>query len=222
MSVVNKAVVRRLYEEAFGQGKPEVLDEVLNPDFVCYDPNAEGGEVRGLESTKGEIEYFQNAFPEDFFWRVEDQLAEGDKVTTRYTLGGTHQGEFFGIPASGRRGEIRGINIDRVEGGKVVEEWASYDLLGAMRQLGTIPDPGQEEARAPEEQREEKGLMDKAKGRIKEAGGTKDNVSDELDEAAGREGDARKEAGPEEVGQPGSGGVKANVRDEWAETQERR
>jgi len=120
MSVVNKAVVRRLYEEAFGQGKPEVLEEVLNPDFVCYDPNAEGGEVRGLETTKGEIEYFQNAFPEDFFWRVEDQLAEGDKVTTRYTLGGIHQAEFFGIPASGRRGEIREINIDRVNGGKVV------------------------------------------------------------------------------------------------------
>jgi hypothetical protein len=53
MSVVNKAVVRRLYEKAFGQGKLEVLEEVLNPDFVCYDPNAEGGEVRGLETTNG-------------------------------------------------------------------------------------------------------------------------------------------------------------------------
>ena len=63
--------------------------------------------------------------------------------------------------------------------------------------------------------------MDKAKGRINEVGGTKDNVRDELDEAAGREGDARKEAAPEEVGQPGSGG-KDNVREEWAESQERR
>jgi hypothetical protein len=53
-----------------------------------------------------------------------------------------------------------------------------------MRQLGTVPDPGQEEARAPEEEREEKGLMDKAKGRINEVGGTKDHVRDELDEAA--------------------------------------
>ena len=87
-------------------------------------------------------------------------------MTTRYTLGGTHQGEFFGIPASGRRVEISGINIDRVEGGKVVEEWASYDLLGAMRQLGAIPEPGQEGARAAEEEREEKGLMDKAKEKL--------------------------------------------------------
>jgi hypothetical protein len=90
----------------------------------------------------------------------------------------------------------------------VVAKWASYDLLGAMRQLGTIPEPGQEEARAPQEEREEKGLMDKAKGRINEVGGTKDHVRDELDEAAERgrrQGDARKEAVPEEVGQPGSG-----------------
>ncbi len=140
MSEENKEKVRRLYEEAFGQGKTEVVDEVLDPDFVCYDPNAEGGEVRGAQTIKGEIEYFHNAFPEDFFWRVEEQVAEGDKVTTRYTMGGTHQGEFFGVSGSGKRGEISGINIDRVEGGKVVEEWASYDLLGAMRQLGAIPE----------------------------------------------------------------------------------
>jgi predicted ester cyclase len=126
----NKEKARRLYEEAFGQGKTEVLD----PNFVCWDPNAEGGEVRGLETVKGEVEYFHQGFPEDFFWRVEDQVVEGDKVTTRYTMGGTHQGEFFGVSATGRRGEISGINIDRFdESGKVVEEWASYDLLGAMR-----------------------------------------------------------------------------------------
>jgi steroid delta-isomerase-like uncharacterized protein len=168
MSVVNKALVRRLYEEAFGQGKTEVVDEVLHSNYVCYDPNAEGGEVRGLEAIKGEIEYFHNAFPDDLFWRVEEQVAEGDKVTTRYTMGGTHQGEFFGVPGTGKRGEISGINIDRVEGGKVVEEWASYDLLGGMRQLGAIPEPGQEEeARAAEgEQQEEKGLMDKAKEKL--------------------------------------------------------
>jgi hypothetical protein len=88
----NKEKTRRLYEEAFGQGKPEVLDELVDPDFVCLDPDAEGGAVRGLETLKGEIEYFHQGFPEDFFWRVEDQVGEGDKVTTRYTMGGTHQG----------------------------------------------------------------------------------------------------------------------------------
>ncbi len=172
MSEENKQKARRLYEEAFGQGKTEIVDEVLHSNFVCYDPNAEGGEVRGLETIKGEIEYFHNAFPEDFFWRVEEQVAEGDKVTTRYTMGGTHQGEFFGVAATGKRGEISGINVDRFdESGKVVEEWASYDLLGGMRQLGAIPEPGQEEeataAAEAAEVQEEKGLMDKAKEKVR-------------------------------------------------------
>ena len=102
MSEENKEKARRFLEEAFGQGKVEVIDEVVDPDFVCHDPNSETGEIRGADTIKGEIGYFHNAFP-DFFWRVEDQVAEGDKVTARYTFGGTHQGEFFGVPASGKR-----------------------------------------------------------------------------------------------------------------------
>jgi steroid delta-isomerase-like uncharacterized protein len=140
MSEENKEKVRRFMEEAFGQGKTEVVDEVLDPDFVCWDPNSETGEIRGADTIKGEVGYFHSAFP-DFRWTVEDQVAEGDKVTTRYTLSGTHQGEFFGVPASGRRVEISGINIDRFEGGKLVEEWASYDLLGGLSQIGAIPEP---------------------------------------------------------------------------------
>ena len=72
----------------------------------------------------------------------------------------------------------------RLDGGKVVAKWASYYVLGAMVQLGTIPDPGQEEARAKEVEQEEKGRMDKARGRIDEVGGTNDHVRDELYEAA--------------------------------------
>jgi steroid delta-isomerase-like uncharacterized protein len=141
MSAVEiKEKARRLYEEAFGQGNPAVIDEVLYSDFVCHDPNSETGEIRGAETLKGETEYFRNAFP-DLFYRVEDQMAEGDKVTTRYTMGGTHQGEFFGVPGSGKSIEISGINVDRFdESGNLVEEWASYDLLGAMRQAGVIPE----------------------------------------------------------------------------------
>jgi steroid delta-isomerase-like uncharacterized protein len=140
VSEENKEKVRRVLEEAFGQGKVEVIDEVLHSDFVCYDPNSEAGEVRGAETIKGEIGYFRQAFP-DFFWRVEDQVAEGDKVVSRYTMGGTHQGEFFGVPATGKRVEITGIQIDRFdESGELVEEWPEYDLLGAMKQMGAIPE----------------------------------------------------------------------------------
>jgi steroid delta-isomerase-like uncharacterized protein len=134
----NKEKARRLMEVAFGQGNTGVIDEVLRSDFVCYDPNSEAGEVRGADTIKGEIEYFRQAVP-DLTYTVEDQVAEGDKVVTRWRASGTHQGEFFGIPGSGNRIEMTGIQIDRFdESGKMVEEWPEYDLLGAMRQMGAI------------------------------------------------------------------------------------
>jgi len=140
VSEENKDKARRLVEEAFGQGKLEVVDEVLDPDFVCYDPNSEAGEVRGADNIRQEIEWFRNAVP-DLTYTVVDQVAEGDKVVTRYTASGTHQGEFFGVPATGNRIEMSGIQIDRFdESGKLVEEWPEYDLLGAMRQMGAVPE----------------------------------------------------------------------------------
>ena len=139
----NKALARRLFEEAFGQGNVDVVDEVLDPDFVCYDPNSETGEIRGADTIKGEIEYFRNAVP-DLTYTVEDQVAEGDEVVTRYTATGTHQGEFFGAAGTGNRIEMSGIQIDRFdESGKMIEEWPEYDLLGAMRQMGAIAEPQQ-------------------------------------------------------------------------------
>jgi predicted ester cyclase len=142
MSEENKATVRRFLEEAFSQGKTEVVDEVLRSDFVCYDPNSETGQISGAD-IKGEIEYFRNAVP-DLTVSLEDQLAEGDEVVTRWKASGTHQGEFFGVAGTGNRVEFTGIQIDRFdESGKMVKEWPEYDLLGAMRQLGAIPEPGQ-------------------------------------------------------------------------------
>jgi predicted ester cyclase len=70
-----------------------------------------------------------------------DQVAEGEKAVTRWVASGTHQGEFFGVAGTGKRIEMSGIQIDRFdESGKVVEEWPEYDLLGAMKQMGAIPE----------------------------------------------------------------------------------
>jgi steroid delta-isomerase-like uncharacterized protein len=141
----NKTMVRRFLEESLGEGKPELVEDLLDPDFVRYDPYIEAGEVRGTQTVKENIVWFANAFP-DLSCTVEDQVAEGDEVVSRWTLRGTHQGEFFGVPASGKRVEMSGIQIDRFdeESGKIVEEWAEFDLLGAMRQIGAIPEPQQE------------------------------------------------------------------------------
>jgi predicted ester cyclase len=130
----NKEKARRFLKEGFSQGNLQVLDA----DFVCYDPNSEAGEVRGAETMKQEIEWFRNAVP-DLTYTVEDQVAEGDKVVSRYTATGTHQGEFFGVAPTGKRIGMSGIQIDRFdENGKMVEEWPEYDLLGAMKQMGAV------------------------------------------------------------------------------------
>ena len=86
--------------------------------------------------------WFRNVFP-DLSCTIEEQVAEGEKVVTRWTVRGTHQGEFFGVPATGERIEMRGIQVDRLEGGKLVEERAEFDLMGALQQLGAVPGPEQ-------------------------------------------------------------------------------
>jgi hypothetical protein len=109
---------------------------------------------------------YRSAFP-DTVITVEDQIAEGDDVVTRWTGRGTHQGELFGVPPTDNRVEVTGITVDRFSGDKFAESWTNYDALGLMQQIGAVPESGQaEEARAAEEEREEKGLMDKAKDRL--------------------------------------------------------
>ena len=132
----NKENVRRLLEESLGGGKPELVDDLLDPDFVRYDPYIEAGEVRGTQTVKENIVWFRNAFP-DLRCTVEEQVAEGEKVVSRWTLCGTHRGDFFGVAGTGNWVEFTGIQIDRFdERGKIVEERAQFDLLGAMRQVG--------------------------------------------------------------------------------------
>jgi len=80
------------------------------------------------------------AFP-DTEATIEDQIAEGDKVVTRFTSRGTHQGELWGIPATGRKVEVRSVSTNRIEGGKIVEHWTSADRLGMMWQLEVIEQP---------------------------------------------------------------------------------
>jgi steroid delta-isomerase-like uncharacterized protein len=137
----NKEKVRRLMEESLGGGKPELVDELLDADFVRYDPYIAAGEVRGAQTVKENIVWFRNAFP-DLSCTVEEQVAEDDKVVSRWTLRGTHRGDFFGIAGTGNRVEFTGIQIDRFdESGKIVEERAEFDLLGAMRQMGANLEP---------------------------------------------------------------------------------
>jgi steroid delta-isomerase-like uncharacterized protein len=133
----NKAISRRADEELFDRGNLEVADELFAPNFVHHDP-VSGEDWRGPESVKQYAAMMRAAFP-DLYYTVEDQIAEGDKVVTRYRAGGTHQGELMGIAPTGKRIEITGISIMRInDGGKIEEMWENSDTLGMMQQLGAI------------------------------------------------------------------------------------
>lgn len=134
-----KAVVRQLYEDLFNQKNLAVLDAVTAPNFVDHDPDNPSGDLAGAR------QYFTMmfaAFP-DLRVTVEDMIAENDTVVARVTVGGTHQGEFIGIPPSGKQVTITGIDILRFANGRLTEHWGQFDSLGMMQQLGVIPAPGQ-------------------------------------------------------------------------------
>jgi steroid delta-isomerase-like uncharacterized protein len=134
MSEENKALAQRSWELA---DNPDIIDEVYAPDVVWHNPDQD---VHGIEEAKQFIGMYTTAFP-DMSVTVEDAIAEGDKVVTRVTLRGTHEGETeaFG-PPTGRQVEGEGITIHRIEGGKIVEEWNSYDNLTLLQQLGLAPE----------------------------------------------------------------------------------
>jgi steroid delta-isomerase-like uncharacterized protein len=142
MSEENKTVVRRQEEEIFTQGNLDAANEIYAPNYVGHDPtNPE--DIRGLEAAKQAAADYRKAFP-DLQVTVEDVIAEGDKVAIRVRFRGTHQGEMEGIAPTGRRVECTGIVISRLEGGKIAEDWANFDDLGMMQQLGVIPKPEQQ------------------------------------------------------------------------------
>ena len=135
MSEENKALALRSWEAV---DNPDLIDEVYASDVVWHEPDGE--EIHGTEQAKQFISTYKTAFP-DFNITIEDQIAEGDKVVTRVTIRGTHRGETeeFG-PPTGRQIEGTLITISRIEGGKIVEDWDSYDNLSLLQQLGLAPE----------------------------------------------------------------------------------
>ncbi len=135
----NKAIVRRFLEGIFSQGNPDVVDELADPDFVVHDPSSEAGQV-GAEGVKESIAWSHSAFP-DLRVTIEDQVAEGDKVATRWRVRGTHQGEMMGAAPTGNQVTFTGTQTDYISGGKMVESWSNWDTLGMLQQIGAVPVP---------------------------------------------------------------------------------
>ena len=132
----NRAVVQRFLEEVINQGRLEQADEIVAEDFVELDPLP--GQRQGREGLKEVIGMLRTAFP-DMHWVVEEMIAEGEKVVTRFTWTGTQQGTFMGIPATGRSVVVKGVVIDRIVGGMMTDSRILMDTMGMMQQLGAIP-----------------------------------------------------------------------------------
>ncbi len=131
----NKATIRRIVEEIQNGDNLALLDELVAPNFVNHTP-APGLPPDG-EGIKQLLSMFRAAFP-DGSMTIEDMIAEGDKVVSCKTYRGTHQGEFMGIPPTGRHVTVGLIDIMRLVDGKVVEHWNVGDDLGLLQQLGVI------------------------------------------------------------------------------------
>ena len=135
----NRAVVRRFFDEFANKNVLSVIDEIFSPDFVMH--VADGGDV-GSDNAKRGYPLFREAFP-DAIYKIQDMIAEGDKVAFRMTIQGTHTGKFMNVAPTGKKISMTRFGIIRLENGKWAEGWVLTNALGLFQQLGVIP-PTQE------------------------------------------------------------------------------
>jgi len=136
----NKQIVRRFFAEVCNGRQLAVAKELFSTGHVFHDPSlpgvADGPE--GIVADNGPVVAYQRAFS-DAHWSVEDMIADGDTVVTRWLGTGTQDGELAGIPANGKSVHVAGIWIQRLDDGKIVESWDVWDTFGMLKQLGAIP-----------------------------------------------------------------------------------
>ena len=134
----NKAFIQAYTEDFWNNHNIDAFEKYFNTDFIIHMANGD----QNSEQYKGRCQAYFIAFP-DLYITTDDLIAEGDKVTKVWTANFTHNGEFMGIPATGKQIVVKGIEVFRIVDGKIVELWASTDNLGMMQQLDVIPPMGE-------------------------------------------------------------------------------
>jgi steroid delta-isomerase-like uncharacterized protein len=135
-TVENKAVIRAFAEEVINQGRLERADDLVAEDFLELDPLP--GQRQGREGLKEIIGVIRTAFP-DIHWVMEEMVAEGEMVFSRFTWSGTHFGTFLGIPATGKQVNVSGMVLDRVVAGRMAESRILMNSMAMLQQMGVIP-----------------------------------------------------------------------------------
>ena len=137
----NKATARRWFTDIIAQGQLEVADAIFASNHVIHDPHAPpSGWPNGPEGLKMVASVFGGGF-RDWNITIEDQIAEGDRVATRWAASATHTGPLMGLPRTGKAVRVTGVNVARFAEGKIVESWFNFDMLTLLQQLGAIPTP---------------------------------------------------------------------------------
>ena len=134
----NKALVRRFYEE-IDKGNLGAMDELVAEDYLNHNPPPFPGLASGRMGLKQAFEIFWKATPG--YHRIEEQIAEGDKVVTRMTSYGKHEGDLPGAPRTGNDLKMTSITIHRIENGRLAEKWAEKDVMGFLIQIGVMKPP---------------------------------------------------------------------------------
>jgi steroid delta-isomerase-like uncharacterized protein len=135
----NKEIVRRLVDGVWQDRNLALIDELVAKDYVGHDPT-QPEPIHGRDGFRQFVDMYQSAF-NDATVTIDDQIAEGDRVMTRWTGRGTHTGELMGIAPTGKEVTVSGITVSRLAGGKIAEEWELMDALGMLVQLGAVPQP---------------------------------------------------------------------------------
>ena len=138
----NKATARRWIEEVFSNGELALADEMVAPNHINIGPGSPPGLPDGPEGSKMLVTMYRTAFP-DVHFTIDEQIAEGDTVMTRWTASGTMTGELAGMPPTGKSATVTGIVVDKFANGMIAETWAIFDQLSMLQQLGVIPPPEQ-------------------------------------------------------------------------------
>lgn len=134
---------RVIFEEVWNQKSVERIDDLVATDYIHHDVLSP--DQKGIEAYKQFVHLYRSAFP-DIHFKIEDEIADGDKVVIRWTVTGTHNGDLPGLSRTGRRISVTGITIARLSDGKFVESWNNWDALGMMQQLGGVPGEAKEQA----------------------------------------------------------------------------
>ena len=142
----NRQIVQRFIDECWNQGNLNTVMELVANDCRYHDP-VFPSLTSGAENIKNHIQTCRSGFP-DLRFTIDDTIAERNEVVIHWTGAGTHKGQFLGMPPTNKKASVTGTSIFRIEGGKIVEEWASWNLMSMMEQLGITMAP-QVQSNAP-------------------------------------------------------------------------